>query len=147
MKRILPSKKIIKAGVVRGAGRGKKIKVPTINFDPASARGLREGIYVCRVIFPSTDSTDSLQASSGQAAKLFWGVLHYGPRPVFGEADNSLEVHLFEFDDEKGNFGQADIEIYDFIRKVANFKDKDALVARINKDISFARRKILSLET
>ena len=99
MKKILPYKKIIKASVVRGAGRGKKLGIATLNFDPNAARGLKEGIYVCRVIFE----------------RPYWGVLHYGPRPVFGEADNSLEVHLFEFDDEKGNFGQADIKIYYFI--------------------------------
>ena len=147
MKRILPSKKIIKARVIKGAGRGKKIKVPTINFDPSSAHGLKEGIYVCRVIIPSTGSTNSLQVSSGLVAKPYWGVLHFGPRPVFGEEDRSLEAYLFDFDDMIGDLKHADIEIYDLIRKVANFKDKDALVARINKDISFARRKILSLET
>ena len=130
MKRILSSQKIIKASVVRGAGRGKKIKVPTVNFDPASARGLKEGIYVCRVIFE----------------RPYWGVLHYGPRPVFNEPNHSFEAHLFDFR-EVHKTKTADIEIYDFIRKVANFKDKDALVARINKDILFARRKILSLET
>src|SRR3989344_3489034 len=138
MKKILLSKKIIKANVVRGAGRGKKIKVPTINFEPAAARGLKEGIYVCRVIFPST--------SSGLVAKLYWGVLHFGPRPVFAEYDQSLEVHLFDFE-EGTETKTAEIEIYDFIRKVANFKDKNALVVRINKDILFARRKILSLAT
>ena len=130
MKRILPSKKIIKARVIKGAGRGKKIKVPTVNFDPSSAQGLKEGIYVCRVII----------------GKPYWGVLHFGPRPAFGEEDRSLEVHLFDFIDGTET-KIADIEIYDFIRKVANFKDKNALVAQINKDISYARRKILSLET
>ena len=130
MKRILPSKKIIKARVIKGAGRGKKIRVPTVNFDPSSAHGLKEGIYVCRVII----------------GKPYWGVLHFGPRPAFGEEDRSLEVHLFDFIDGTET-KIADIEIYDFIRKVANFKDKDALVAKINEDISFARRKILSLET
>ena len=131
MKKILPSKKIIKARVVKEAGRGKKIKVPTVNVDPSSAHGLTEGIYVCRVII----------------GKPYWGVLHFGPRPVFGEEDRSLEAHLFEFNEMIGDLKQADIEIYDFIRKVANFKDKNALVAQINKDISYARRKILSLET
>ena len=130
MKRILPSKKIIKARVIKGAGRGKKIKVPTVNFDPSSAHGLKEGIYVCRVII----------------GKPYWGVLHFGPRPVFGEEDRSLEVHLFDFIDGTET-KIADIEIYDFIRKGANFKDKDALVAKINEDISFARRKILSLKS
>ena len=130
MKRILPSKKIIKARVIKGAGRGKKIKVPTVNFDPSSAKGLKEGIYVCRIII----------------GKPYWGVLHFGPRPVFTEKDQSLEVHLFDFK-EGTETKTADIEIYDFIRKVANFKDKNALIAKINEDIAYARRKILSLET
>ena len=138
MKKILPYKKIIKASVVRGAGRGKKLGIATLNFDPNAARGLKEGIYVCRVIFPST--------GSGQVSKPYWGVVHYGPRPVFNEPNHSFEAHLFDFR-EVHKTKTADIEIYDFIRKVANFKDKDALVAQINKDISFARRKILSLET
>ena len=132
MKESASAKKIKNAKVIDGAGRGRKIGIPTVNFDPTSAQGFKEGIYVCRVIFKSYQ---------------FWGVLHYGPRPVFNEIKNSLEAHLFEFDDNKDSLKQADIEIYDFIRKVANFKDKDALVARINKDISFAKRKILSLES
>lgn len=121
-------KKIAKARVVKGAGRGKKIKVPTINFDPASARSLNEGIYVCRVIF----------------SKPYWGVLHFGPRPVFGDEDRSLEAHLFDFE-EKDDLEQADIEIYDFLREILNFEDKRALVAQIKKDIAHARRRILSL--
>ena len=130
MKRIVPFKKITNARTVKGAGRGKKLGIATVNFDPNAAAGLKAGIYVCKVIFD----------------KPYWGVLHFGPRPVFGEKDQSLEVHLFDFK-ERTETKTADIEIYDFIRKVANFKDKDALVARINKDILFARRKILSLET
>ena len=130
MKRIVPFKKITNARTVRGAGRGKKLGIATVNFDPNAAAGLKAGIYVCKVIFD----------------KPYWGVLHFGPRPVFGEKDQSLEVHLFDFK-ERTETKTADIEIYDFIRKVANFKDKDALVAMINKDISYARRKILSLES
>jgi len=130
MKRIVPFKKITNARTVKGAGRGKKLGIATVNFDPNAAAGLKAGIYVCKVIFD----------------KPYWGVLHFGPRPVFGEKDQSLEVHLFDFK-ERTETKTADIEIYDFIRKVANFKDKDALVAMINKDISYARRKILSLES
>ena len=33
------------------------------------------------------------------------------------------------------------------VRKVTNFKNQDALVVRIYKDILLAKRKILSLET
>ena len=130
MKRIVPFKKITNARTVKGAGRGKKLGIATVNFDPNAAAGLKAGIYVCKVIFD----------------KPYWGVLHFGPRPVFAEYVQSLEVHLFDFE-EGTETKTAEIEIYDFIRKVANFKDKNALVVRINKDILFARRKILSLAT
>ena len=130
MKRIALFRKITNARVVKGAGRGKKLGIATVNFDSDAAAGLKEGIYVCRVIFN----------------KPYWGVLHFGPRPVFTEKDHSLEVHLFDFK-EGTETRTADIEIYDFIRKVANFKDKDALIAKINEDIAYARRKILSLES
>lgn len=129
MKKVLPFGKITNARTVKGAGRGKKLGIATVNFDPNAAVGLKEGIYVCRVTFKNL---------------RFWGVLHYGPRPVFNEANNAFEAHLFEFS-EGQETKSADIEIYDFIRKVANFRDKNALVARIKEDISFARRKILSL--
>lgn len=136
MTKFSPLLKITNARTVKGAGRGKKLGIATVNFDPISADGLKEGIYVCMVIFPS--------ASSGHVARPYWGVLHFGPRPVFGDEERSLEAHLFEFEDGTET-KTADIEIYDFIRKVANFKSKAALVARINKDISVAKRKILSL--
>lgn len=130
MTKLSPLLKITSAPIVKGAGRGEKLGIATVNFDPDAAAGIKEGIYVCRVIFK----------------RPYWGVLHYGPRPVFGEADNSFEAHLFKF--KRGMEAKsADIEIYDFIREVANFKNKDALVAQIKRDISFARRKILSLAT
>ena len=120
----------IRAKVVEGAGRGRRLGIPTINLDPQAAGILEEGIWVCQALFP----------------QAFWGVLHFGPRPAFGEEDRSLEVHLFDFIDGTET-RTADIEIYDFIRKVANFKDKNALIAKINEDIAYARRKILSLKS
>jgi len=134
MKKSTSTKKIRKARVIKGAGRGKRIGIPTINFDPQNGHGLREGIYVCRVFIPST--------SSGQVPKSHWGVLHFGPRPTFGDLQKSLEAHLFDFENYGADFEDGDIEIHDFIRKIINFESTEAMVEEIKKDIKFAMKKI-----
>ena len=127
MKKSTSTKKIRKARVIKGAGRGKRIGIPTINFDPQNGHGLREGIYVCRVFFNNNS---------------FWGVLHFGPRPTFGDLQKSLEAHLFDFENYGADFEDGDIEIHDFIRKIINFESTEAMVEEIKKDIKFAMKKI-----
>ena len=129
MKKLLPSKKITNARVVKGAGRGKKIGIATINFNPVCAQGLVEGIYICRVTLD----------------KPYWGVLHFGPRPVFGEKDQSLEAHLFDFEEGKEP-KTADIEIFSFIREIVDFAGVAQMLEAIQKDIEIAKREIKKLE-
>src|SRR3989339_886105 len=93
------------AKVVKGAGRGKKLGIPTINFVPKIVKGLKEGIYVCKIVFPS-----------GQ----YWGVLHFGPGPTFREKSQSLEAYLFDFDRVKVPKNLV-IEIYPYIREIFKF--------------------------
>lgn len=116
----------LSAKVISGAGRGKQLGVPTINFDTKVAEGLREGIYVCKVVFPSC---------------YYWGVLHFGPRPTFGEENKSLEVYLFNFDNVQIP-RQLDIEVYSYIRKIVKFANPDSMIKKIGKDIILAKRRI-----
>lgn len=134
MKKPAHKRKIRDAKVIKGLGRGKRINIPTINFDPSALLGaglteekFKEGIYICKVIFDDSS---------------FWGVLHFGPRPTFGEQEKTLEVHLFEFGDSKASINHADIEIYDFIRDVLNFESAELMLAEIENDISFANKRI-----
>lgn len=130
MKPLLPVK--VKARVVTGAGRGKKLGIPTINFDPLAVRNLREGIYVCRVIFSSS--------------LAYWGVLHYGPRPTFGEASVSLEVYLLDFSDDESVVPlELEVEIYFYIREIMNFKNPQEMVRKIGRDVAVAKGRIKSL--
>src|SRR4030042_5385201 len=124
-------KRIKNAKVVKGKGRGKRIGIATVNFDPVYAKNIEEGIYVCRVL-------------SGD--RKFWGVLHFGPRPTFREKSKSFEVHLFNFDDTSSLLDEADIEIYDFVRQVVNFESIEDMIEKIQEDIKIAKEKILSLE-
>jgi riboflavin kinase/FMN adenylyltransferase len=131
-----PPKKL-SAKVIKGAGRGRKLGIPTINFDPSallrtspSAGKLKEGVYVCRVVFPSSP---------------YWGVLHFGSRPTFGEESRSLEVYLFDFDDVQIP-KQLDIEVYSYIRKIVKFANPSQMVKKIEKDIVFAKKRIKLLQ-
>jgi len=118
------------AKVIKGAGRGKKLEIPTINFDSKAVGNLKEGVYISKVVFPS-----------GQ----YWGVLHFGPRPTFGEESKSLEVYLFDFDLVRLP-KKLDIEIHSYIRKVVKFADPDQMVNRIKKDIEIAKKGIKLLQ-
>jgi len=120
----------LSAKVVKGAGRGRKFGIPTINFDPKAAGDLKEGIYVCRVVFPSNP---------------YWGVLHFGSRPTFGEESWSLEVYLFDFDSVQIP-KQLDIEVYSYIRKIVKFANPGQMVKKIEKDIVFAKKRIKLLQ-
>lgn len=115
----------IRAKVIKGAGRGRKLSFPTINFDPKAAKTLGEGVYVCRVFTP----------------KPYWGVLHFGSRPTFGEKEKSLEVYLFDFDKDQIP-KKLDIEVYSYIRKVVKFANLGQMVKKIEKDIAFAKKQL-----
>ena len=126
MKKIsLPIK--IRAKVVAGAGRGKRLGVPTINLEPTSARDLPEGIWVAKVYLP----------------QVYLGVLHFGPRPTFGEDKRTLEIHLLDFEEQVVVPKEVNVEIFSFIRPVLAFKTPQAMVKKIGQDIKVARKLAL----
>jgi len=69
--------------VVRGAGRGRTIGIPTINVGEFSDRKLLppDGVYAARV-----------EWAGGSAG----GMLNQGGKPTFGDARRTVEVHLFD---------------------------------------------------
>jgi len=117
----------IRAKVVRGAGRGKMLGIPTVNLDPKTAKGLKEGIYLCRV----------------NLLKSFWGVLHFGPRPTFNEDSKSLEVYLLDFDEKMPITGELEVEVGKFIRRIIKFESAGAMLKKIDHDIKIARKLAL----
>lgn len=118
----------IRGRVVRGAGRGRTIGVPTLNLEPPDDRKLLppDGVYAVRV---------TLGAGSGEQ---YGGMMNQGPRPTFGENARTLEVHLFDFDGEL--YGETvDVEWVHRLRDVQAFSSREALVAQLERDRQAAR--------
>jgi riboflavin kinase/FMN adenylyltransferase len=115
----------IRGTVVRGAGRGRTIGVPTLNLAPPDGRKLLppDGVYAVRVKVGS---------------RQLGGMMNQGPRPTFGEHARTLEIHLFDFDGEL--YGETvDVEWIRRLREVQAFPSREALVAQLERDRQAAR--------
>ncbi|HWC73362.1 MAG TPA: bifunctional riboflavin kinase/FAD synthetase [Gemmatimonadales bacterium] len=121
----------IRGRVVRGAGRGRTIGVPTVNLDPPDPRKLLppDGVYAVQVIV------------GGQATgngRRYGGMMNQGPRPTFGEQARTLEVHLFDFEGEL--YGETiTVEWVRRLREVRAFPSREDLVAQLERDRQAAR--------
>ena len=116
----------IRGKVVRGAGRGRTIGVPTLNLESPDARKLLppDGVYAARVALAD--------------GRVFGGMMNQGPRPTFGEQARTLEIHLFDFDGEL--YGETvNVEWVRRLREVQAFPSRDALVAQLERDRQAAR--------
>ncbi len=112
-----------RARVIRGAGRGKQLGIPTLNLElrevPAE---LTEGIYACFVIIDGS----RLQ-----------GAMHYGPRPVF-KSGIACEIHLLDTAiDEPPR--DVDVDVRGRIREVRDFPSTAAMLLQIKDDIAAIR--------
>ena len=69
---------------------------------------------------------------------VYNGIMNFGIRPTFGENINTIEVHIFEFDNDI--YGKnISVNILDFIRDEKKFNSVDDLITQINKDINYAK--------
>ncbi len=121
----------IRGTVVRGAGRGRTIGIPTINLAPPDSRKLLppDGVY-------AVDVTVGQRATGN--VERFGGMMNQGPRPTFGEQARTLEVHLFDFDGDL--YGETvDVEWVRRLRAVQAFPSREALVAQLERDRQAAR--------
>lgn len=118
------------ASAITGAGRGKKMGVPTINVDlSAVPLELQDGIYACSVqLF----------------GKNYMGAMHYGPRPVF---DNSraCEVHLIDTSVDIQP-SSVEITVVQYLREIRDFPSAEDLVAQIEKDIEQCRSALKDVQ-
>ncbi|HEX6275333.1 MAG TPA: riboflavin biosynthesis protein RibF [Polyangiaceae bacterium] len=113
--------------VVRGAGRGRSIGVPTANLGSVPEALPPYGVYACLV--------DRLGPEGPRA--LAAGAANVGVRPTAG-AGFGVEVHLFDF---HGDLYGAELRVH-LVRRLRDerrFPDFGALRAQIERDIAEAR--------
>lgn len=115
----------VAARVVAGAGRGRGIGVPTANLGEVPPEKLLppDGVYAAWV-----------EWAGGRAG----GMMNQGGKPTFEEYTRSLEVHLFDVDEDL--YGAwVRVEWVERLRDIRAFPDVDALQAQLAQDRAKAR--------
>lgn len=113
--------------VVRGAGRGRDIGIPTANVATSGALLPRPGIYAGALTLLDEGRT-------------LPGALSLGQNPTFTPgAPLSLEIHLFDFDEDL--YGKrVRIHFGAWIRAEERFDSVAALLVQMRQDLAVARR-------
>ena len=111
--------------VVRGAGRGREIGVPTANLSTANELVPPGGVYA------TLASVDGI---------VFPSVTNIGTRPTFGDATTQvIETHVLDMD--RDLYGRTvRLSFLQRMRDERVFPDVDALRAQIGADVRSARR-------
>jgi riboflavin kinase/FMN adenylyltransferase len=118
--RMLGRRYDLMARVGEGAGRGRRLGVPTINLAGVSARKQLppDGVYAVRV-----------EWRGGRAG----GMMNQGPRPTFGENERTLEAHLFGVDADL--YGEwVRLEWVARLREVRQFASPAELMRQLDRD-------------
>lgn len=117
----------IEGAVVKGDQRGRLLGFPTANIELADYVRPALGVYAVRVTLPD--------------GRRVPGVANIGRRPTVGGADERLEAHLFDFDEDL--YGKRlEVELVSMIRAEQKFESLDALRARITRDAAEARLRL-----
>ncbi len=106
--------------VVKGQSIGHDLGFPTANIEVADEYKLiaAVGVYACRVEY---------------MGKPYKGMSNIGYRPTIDHGDLTIEVHIFEFDQQI--YGeQITISFVDRLRDEKKFKNIDALKVQLAKD-------------
>lgn len=118
---------LLSGKVVRGAGRGRTLGIPTANVAyPTSKVAPRNGVYLTRAYV------------NGNA---YASVSNFGARPTFGgDATPTLETHLLDF--SESIYDQTlTVEFLDCLREERKFDGADALRTQVMADIAEARKR------
>lgn len=121
--RILGAPYTITGTVSHGDKRGSTIGFPTLNLDTGNVLRPARGVYAVLV-----------EIEDGH----YQGVANIGIRPTFGGTQETLEVHLFDFD--RQSYGEtAQVTFVTRLRGEKAFDSPDQLVAQIRQDCQQAK--------
>jgi riboflavin kinase/FMN adenylyltransferase len=111
--------------VIKGEQRGRTIGVPTANITLGETLRPRFGVY-------------AIEARRVGEKLSHRGVANIGTRPTVDGQSETLEAHLFDFDQDM--YGQEwEFALTRFIRAEQKFEDFGALKEQIYKDIELAK--------
>ena len=117
--------------VSHGEGRGRQLGFPTLNLELGSRRKLMppHGVYAVHV---------------ETRTRAFGGMMNLGPRPTFGDATVTHEVHLF--DAEGDWYGQTvRVEFVSRLRETMKFSGPNELMAQLGRDAEQARSALTAI--
>jgi riboflavin kinase/FMN adenylyltransferase len=115
----------VSGDVIHGDKRGRDLGYPTANMALPRAAALRRGVYAVRFVRATGESHD--------------GVASFGRRPTFDNGRPLLETFVFDFDGDL--YGDAALVSFaGWIRPEETFASPQALVARMDRDSTAARR-------
>lgn len=114
--------------VIQGDKRGRQLGFPTANILLGKRVLPLNGVYAVKV--------------HGLSHKALLGVANAGTRPTVDGMHRSLEVHLFDFDQEiYGRY--IEIEFVQFVRSEMRFDGLQSLQEQIVKDVQMAKNLLL----
>jgi riboflavin kinase / FMN adenylyltransferase len=125
----------ITGAVVRGAGRGRGLGVPTANVAPEAELLPRLGIYAARA---------HVLDAAGAVASSHRVALSVGRNPTFtgaGAGGVTVEAHLLDFDGDLYD-RRLRLEVTHWLRDERRFDSTGALVGQIGADIAEVRARL-----
>ena len=116
--------------VSHGAGRGKGLGFPTLNFKLAPGQDVCHGIYAMRV---------------HHAGRRHHAAGYVGPRPTFGAGEPVLEAYLLDFSGDLYDH-VVEVEFIDFVRPDHAFDTAQALADQMAEDCKQVRDILAAVE-
>lgn len=117
---MLGRKYTINGVVIKGEGRGKKLKFPTANLQITNDYKLfpKEGVYAVDCIIHE---------------KVFRGMSNIGIKPTFGGMQKTVEINIFDFDyDIYGE--KIEVKFIHRLRNEKKFKNEKELIKQLKID-------------
>jgi riboflavin kinase/FMN adenylyltransferase len=118
----------IEGRLVPGAGRGRRVTVPTLNLESRNALVPADGVYLTRIGVDGGPLRDA--------------VTNVGVRPTFSSGpgeSRTIETHVLDADLPAGS-SEARLRFVKRLRDEVRFPDASTLRQRIIHDVGLARR-------
>ena len=121
---------ITRGTVVRGAGRGRTIQVPTANLENCDTILPAPGVYA---------ATAKVVSESGGSDCSYPAAVNIGHQPTFSSQAYRLEVHMMWIKDEDLYGELIEVKWLRRVRETRKFDSIEDLIGQIGKDLELCR--------